>query len=314
MLSFNKGKSGIPIARVDGGEKDEKILYIHEEKQKEQNDDDFNVLDLITEDMFYDKIKRRQMKSIDMNKVIKAIKMNQEIQDENLESPFKRIKGIVDKKNGSEIILHSGQFQFIPNPKVSDSNRHVILISGASGSGKSYWCADYASEYIKLFPKHKVYIFSKKDKDPPFDKQKKIIRFVLDETFIDDDEPLSHKDFANSLCIFDDVDTIEGEIGRAVMALRSDLLQCGRACNTSVCITTHITCNGSKTKEMINEATHYVFFRGANKLNVGRLLKVYIGIPDDKASKIFNLPSRWMLVSKNYPAYIMYSSGCYLVD
>lgn len=314
MISFKKHKNGNPIAIVKGGNKDESILYLYEEKKQVYKDNLIDPTEYLTDDMFYDKKLRRQMKSLDVAKIIRAVKLNQdEIYDEHLIETFNNIKKVLNEKVDREIQLHNGSFQFLPSVKVTNSSRQVILVSGASGSGKSYWCADYAKTYMDMFPRNPVYLFSKKEQDEVFDRYTKINRILLDESFLEGDE-LSYKDFKDSLVIFDDIDTIQGEVGKEIMRLRSDILQLGRDSNVNVCVTTHIVCNGGKTKELINEATHYVFFRGTNKLNTGRLLMNYVGIPQNDLKKIFNLPSRWTLVSKNYPAYIMYSSGCYLIN
>jgi hypothetical protein len=314
MLTFKQDiRKSYPIAVVNEDDFDfDKMKILYYKDTIDEVDVDFDPLEYINDDMFYDKKERHQMKATDMNKIIRALKYNENIQDAHLIEPLKKIRENIEKKKGKEIILKHGTFQFIPNHKTTDSSRHCILVSGASGSGKSYWTADYANQYIKMFPKYEVFVFSKKEEDPAFDRHKKIKRIILDETFLED-EPLSYKDFTNSLVIFDDVDTIDGEIGKSVTNLRSDILQLGRANNVSCVVTTHILCNGSKTKELINEATHYVFFKGCNKLNTGRLLKTYIGIDDKQSKEIFKLPSRWVLISK-IPVYVMYSTGCYLID
>jgi len=313
MLSFNKYKDAIPIAEIDGGNNDGEYLYLYEDSKLPRENIDYG--DYINDDMFYDNKKRRQMKAMDMNKIIRALKLNQEVYEDELIDRYSIIKNNINNKVGKEVLLPNGNFQFIPNSKVGDSSRHVLVVIGGSGAGKSYWCADYAKKYKEMFPKNEVYIFSKKTEDKAFDKYKSFKRILLDDSFIayEPEELLSYKDFSNSLLIFDDVDCIEGEVGKQVMALRSDVLQLGRANNVSCCITTHIVCNGGKTKEMINEATHYVFFRGANKVNTGRLLKNYVGIPEKDTIKLFTLPSRWVIVSKNYPSYVLHSSGAYLL-
>lgn len=314
MLSFKKNKEGTPIARVDGGNRDEDLLYLYEESKKAYYDKDTDILDFVTEDMFYDKKARRHLKSLDIGRIIRALKTGQdEILEEHLEDTFKNIKGIVDKKNGKEVILHSGVFQFLPNEKITDSSRHVIYIVGESGSGKSYWTAEYAREYIRMFPKHEVFLFSKKEVDKAFDTNRKIQRILLDESFLEGDE-LSYKDFKNSLLIFDDIETMKDRVGVAVKRLRQDALELGRSFNISVCMTEHIACDGEKTKPLINESTHYVFFRGGNVHNLTRLLDKYIGFEDSKnqIKRIFNLPSKWILVSKKYPKYVLHQNGCYI--
>lgn len=309
MLSLTKLKESVPIAKTEFGE----CVYLGEERD-ESFMTDVDLVEFLTDDMFYDRKTRRQMKATDMNKIIRAIKKGADVLDDHLIDKYDQIRAAIEDKAGKEINVHDPLY-FQPNPVVNDNSRHVIVASGQSGAGKSHWTADYANQYHKMFPKNGIFIFSKKTEDKSFDKHKFITRIVLDESFLPEDESdrLTHHIFKNSLVIFDDIDTLEGQIYKEVVALRTDILQLGRASNVSCCITTHVICNGAKTRELINEATHFVCFRGANKQNTGRLLKNYVGLDDRQLSRVFKLPSRWMLISKNYPGYVLYSTGCYLI-
>lgn len=310
ILSFIENKNGTPIAINNY---DSSVLYLYEEDKSIYKDHNIDIIDYLSDDMFYDKKKRQSIKCIDKNKIIRALKLKQDdIVDEHLSDVYLNIKKLLYSKINQEVIINSGDLHFLPNNKLTESSRQVVLISGASGSGKSYWCADYADQYHTMFPKNVIYLFSKKDEDAAFDKYKYITRILLDDSFLEGD-PLSYKDFKNSLMIFDDIDTLEGQIFKEISQLRSDVLQLGRSSHINVCITTHIACNYGKTKEIINESTHYVIFRGCNKLNTSRLLTQYVGIDPKKLQDIWNLPSRWTLISKNYPTYILYSSGCFLI-
>jgi KaiC/GvpD/RAD55 family RecA-like ATPase len=55
-------------------------------------------------------------------------------------------------------LAHPGYFDALPSP-VPDK-RSVILISGASGAGKSHWALHFCSNYKKLFPERKVLLVS----------------------------------------------------------------------------------------------------------------------------------------------------------
>ena len=43
--------------------------------------------------------------------------------------------------------------------KGKGNTRQVLYVSGASGSGKSYYASNYIKEYVKMFPKNTVYIY-----------------------------------------------------------------------------------------------------------------------------------------------------------
>jgi predicted AAA+ superfamily ATPase len=85
--------------------------------------------------------------------------------------------------------------------KPSEKYREILYITGASGSGKSY----YTKSYIKEFQKSKrykdfpVYLFSALSEDESLDEVKPK-RIKLDESIIDD--PIDIDELENSLCIF----------------------------------------------------------------------------------------------------------------
>jgi hypothetical protein len=121
--------------------------------------------------------------------------------------------------------------------------------------------------------------------------------------------------FSNSLCLFDDIDTIPNKhVQDAVTKLRDDLLECGRKKHIEIGCSSHLVCNYAKTRTVINEATHYTFFRGANVHHITRFLKEYVGITDkDLVEKIRTLPSRWVTICKTYPSYVIYESGAFFL-
>ena len=85
-------------------------------------------------------------------------------------------------RNGyTNIKLESNQsFQQIPDNK----ERNILYVTGASGSGKSYYSAEYIQQYIKKHPKNDVFLFSSVGEDKVLDKLKKLRRFkILDEDF-----------------------------------------------------------------------------------------------------------------------------------
>ena len=67
------------------------------------------------------------------------------------------------------IKLESHQsFQQIPDNK----ERNILHVTGASGSGKSYYSAEYIHQYIKKHPKNDVFLFSSVGEDKVLDKIK----------------------------------------------------------------------------------------------------------------------------------------------
>ena len=85
---------------------------------------------------------------IDENKKNSNILLSIESKKENVFNFLKELK------------LKQGQhFQLIPNISV---NRDICYVTGASGSGKSFWTRQYAEQYKKIYSKREIYLISLK--------------------------------------------------------------------------------------------------------------------------------------------------------
>lgn len=309
MLSLKKGE--LPIAQINSGKFDKQILYLNS-KIDESNKIEDDPLKFLHQDMFTEN--RRTLKSNDINKIYQAIQNGSDMNlDPRLQSFYNKSKLVVDKKINREFILDDGgHLQMIPNIKTRD----VIFASGASGSGKSYFIGNYITQYMKMFPKNPVYIFSKLESDQALDKNKGIQRIILDDTFGDEDsEAIEAKDMSNCLAVFDDVDTINDPIIlKKIIKLRDDLLEVGRKFNVYMCMTSHMLCDYRKTRILLNECTHNVCFKNSNTNHQKRFMKEYVGMSKDDIDKALSLPSRWICISKAFPSYLLYDTGCYLLS
>jgi len=136
--------------------------------------------------------------------------------EDEYSKPFHRIK--ID-----------GKFQQVPNP---DTEREILYITGASGSGKSTYTANYIKNYKKMFPKNTIYCFSALNDDESLDVVKPK-RIIIDDSLVTDPIPIS--EFSNSCVVFDDIDVISDKKQRdAVYSLLNQILECGRHHKTSV--------------------------------------------------------------------------------
>ena len=72
--------------------------------------------------------------------------------------------------------------------------------------------------------------------------------------------------------------------------------------------------NYRKTREKLNECSRVVIFpHGGSTYHIKRYLKEYAGLSKNQIQKALNVPSRWLCVSNDYPKYILYDSGMYLL-
>lgn len=205
------------------------------------------------------------------------------------------------RKSYSRISLPSGKFQQIPNP---DTEREILYITGASGSGKSTYCCKYINQYKKLYKDRDIYVFSALKDDESLDKiEPKRIR--IDNTLITD--PIKVEDFKDSLVVFDDIDVISDKKQReAVYNILNQILEIGRHNNISCLITNHLATAGKDTRRVLNECHSITYFPhsgSARQLNY--LLTEYLGLDKKDISKIKKLKTRWATIYKNYPQIVM---------
>jgi len=179
------------------------------------------------------------------------------------------------------------KFQPIPDKNVERSIRYV---TGASGSGKSYWTKNYAEEYHRIFPKRDVYMISSLRDDPSIDKLKYIKRLKIHEpAFINDD--IQAGDFKDSLVIFDDTDCLQNKVlKKKIDAILNAILETGRHFNTEVVYTSHLACNGLDTRRILNECKSVTIFpNGLGGKAMKYLLDNYFGLDKEQIKKIKKL-------------------------
>ena len=203
-----------------------------------------------------------------------------------------------------EIKLPLGQtFQMIP----TDKERDIIYITGQSGSGKSYFTKMYVEEYNRKFKnKNNIYLFSAIDDDESIDSIKNLKRVnIKDPEFLE--ESIELDDLKNSMCIFDDVDTITSKHIRAkVYSILNMILQTGRHANISVVYTSHICCAGAETKLILSEAHAVVIFpKTMGNRSLKYLCDSYFGMDKHQIQKIKTIGGRHAIIHKTYPMVVM---------
>lgn len=194
-----------------------------------------------------------------------------------------------------------GKYSQVPDP---DSERQILYITGASGSGKSTYTKNYVKNYKKMYPKRPVYLFSILKEDESLDEVQPH-RIIIDDSLIE--QPLIAEDFKDSIVIFDDTDCISNKKHReAVNNILSEILETGRHFNTSCILTFHLATGGRDTRRILNEAHSVVYFpHSGSNVGLKRLLQDYLGIDKKTIKKIKDSRSRWAVIFRNYPNVIM---------
>ena len=199
-------------------------------------------------------------------------------------------------KNFKKMKLQSpAKFEPTPNTK---NERTILYACGGSGSGKSYFIKMFLKNYLKEYPKNKIYMFSKLHDDETL-KDIKIERILLDDRIITD--PFEMEDFENSCVCMDDIDVLpDDEIKYRINQLKNDILEIGRHKKISLCCTSHLATKGRETKTILNEAHIIALFlhSGSNYTN---LMKNYLGLDKKEITTLKNMNSRWVAMTRTYP-------------
>ena len=192
--------------------------------------------------------------------------------------------------------------------------RQILYITGASGSGKSYYTYLYCEQYRKQNPKNPIYLISSINDDSSIDKIKGLKRFDLNPKFIE--TAIGVEDFRNSMVIFDDTDCITSKILRnKINGLLGLILETGRHFNTSCIYTSHVPSAGLDTKKILNESHSITLFPNAlGGRALKNLLENYLGFDKEQRKKIRTIKSRWITICKTYPMCVLYEKGAYLVN
>ena len=194
-------------------------------------------------------------------------------------------------------LTDGGKFQQVPDP---ETERQILYITGASGSGKSTYTANYIKSYKKMFPTNPIYCFSALKDDESLDVVKPE-RIMIDDTLWKD--PIDVSEFKDSLVVLDDIDVISDKKQReAVYNVMNQILEVGRHFRITCVITNHLSTNGKDTRRVLNEAHTITWFPFSGS-NVGlkRLLEDYCGLDKKTIKYIKSLKSRWATLCKHYP-------------
>lgn len=211
-------------------------------------------------------------------------------------------------------------------PTVDPNGRDIFYVAGKSGSGKSYICKSIIENYNKLFPDRQIFLISKLERDETIDSAKAPIRRLNIEEFI---KTFDINNYFNCLFMFDDYDTIEGgytiEVSKPdekkkryekikyadkIKTIIDDIAIMGRRHGDgqgaiSLLLCTHFITDYKKTRLILNEASHYVFFPQSTSYNLLKyVLMNYVGL-DSKESKAITKLGRWVCFKRTVPQCII---------
>ena len=208
-----------------------------------------------------------------------------------------------NSKTFDSLVVPDGKLQVLP--MIRKDQRNCIYVSGCAGSGKSKWVGDYLKAGQKINKKD-IFLFSHVEDDNAFkDIGNNLNQISLDDEFLE--EPIDvNKEMHNSVLVFDDIDSLTGDMAKEVKRIQDTALKIGRHSNIDIINTNHLSTDSMKTKTLLNEANAFVIYpKGSSKMSLDRLLKNYIGLNQKTIDKICAMKSRWVYIYRNYPQFIV---------
>lgn len=196
----------------------------------------------------------------------------------------------------------------IPTPDKLDR----MIVVGATGCGKTTFLANYLEMYQKYKEKKPIIIFSDCEPDTLPQFQKLGAKFMkLDMSLVE--HPIQTSELANSICVFDDIDSIsDKKIKTAVKVLASAIFKKGSSKNNiDVYFTYHAITSGVDTKDAVLNSNKLVYFNGS-LMGIPYTLKK-LGYSEDQIKKLTTLPSRYVMLNKDVPNYVVYERGVFVL-
>ena len=227
--------------------------------------------------------------------------------DDELRTYYVKCRDII-KSNKSklfEISKHDDDsMQLFPVPH----GYYNLFVSGPSGAGKSYFISQWLTD-IKT-PKSQIYVFSKVQDDPAY-KPLHPVYIKLDDSIIV--RPLDCTEFAGTdtspnILVFDDTEQLNNaSLSKALFQFMSLVLETGRHKHLRCIVVSHILLNSSYTKRPLNESNYITLFPNSNFAQIRSYLHRYLGYTKEQINAVRDMgkTSRWIMISRSYPQYIV---------
>ena len=203
------------------------------------------------------------------------------------------------KNNYDNVETKSNElFQLVKDP---ESERIVLYVVGASGSGKSYWTTQFVKQYKTTNKNKKVYLISPILDDKNINSLKPTRLNPESQAFVED--PPEVEDFKNSLLICDDIEAYSNKkTVLRIMNLINSILATGRHFNISLLFLVHNATQGNMTKLLLLESQGLVLFPSNMTGKSSKyLLDKYLGLDKDQIKRIKKMRSIAITIMKTYP-------------
>ena len=197
------------------------------------------------------------------------------------------------------------RYTFFPYFPEMKKQNHRILVSGRSGSGKSWVIGMILDQMAHIYPKHDIVIISFVDEDEALDRMRngrKPLRLNLTDPEVLNITPAF---FEESIVVFDDIEKgVDKTTVKFLLNLRATMFEVARHYNTHIISVSHDLLGGNINKTVRAEATGVFLFPQYNQPHQSmQYLKKYVGLNMKQVEEVMRLPSRWVYLSLVAPTY-----------
>ncbi len=204
------------------------------------------------------------------------------------------------------------------SPLLDVDQRNVAYVAGPSGSGKTTYALNLVKNYLKIFPRKDFFLFSRADyKNDPAYQGMRVQQVKIDETILEHPINIETELVGGSILLFDDCNTIQNDkLKKQIDKLMGDIMEVGRKLDITIIITNHLVIPNERkmARTLLNEAQIItVFPKSGSTQQIAYALKTYFGLSKRQINELLDLPSRWVTVYKNYPIFVMYEHGAYIL-
>ena len=229
---------------------------------------------------------------------------------------YKQISYNNKKKPNKELFITNND-KLLPVMNRQEGGFPNRVFTGAGTlQGKSYIASKLAEDYHKLFPKNKIILFSWVNDDDNYknlSKLKVFHKMRIDESILDN--PIALEELHDSITIFDDIEHFtDKEIRKELERLRDSVVNAGRHANIDCIVARQNLLEGLLTKTCLNSSFQVIGFpHSSSRYQLNEFLRRYMRLDNTLIQKILNVPSRWVLINRNTPTYVLHEKGCFLL-
>jgi len=203
-------------------------------------------------------------------------------------------------------------------PLLDMEKRDIAYIAGPSGSGKSTFAIMLIKKFLKVYPEKSFFLFSRTDyKTDPVFQGMKVYQIMIDQSLLTDPIDITKELSEGCIILFDDCNTIQDDkVKKVVDKLMADIMEVGRKLGIWTIITNHLIIPNEKkvARTILNEMHSLtVFPKSGSAQQISYVLKQYFGLDKKQIERIIKLPSRWVMIHKHYPMYVIHEYGVYLL-